>query len=119
MQDAGCNKGRKFIQAKIRAIGIYTRLVCGWGENYTSQYKYEACIKRKNDMEGLYKKLMIIVIGLFFLLYFCQSIPLCFYADRRLFDYLPMTIFVCSDTADKIFLTQRSKQPLGLSCSNT
>ena len=56
MQDAGCNKGRKFIQAKIRAIGIYTRLVCGWGENYTSQYKYEACIKRKNDMEGLYKK---------------------------------------------------------------
>ncbi len=25
-------------------------------------------------MEGLYKKLMIIVIGLFFLLYFCQSI---------------------------------------------
>ena len=56
MQDAGCNKGRKFIQAKIRAIGIYTRLVCGWGENYTSQYKYEACIKRKNYMEGLYKK---------------------------------------------------------------
>lgn len=49
-------KGRKFIQAKIRAVGIYTRLVCGWGENYTSQYKYEACIKRKNDMEGLYKK---------------------------------------------------------------
>ena len=26
-------------------------------------------------MEGLYKKLMIIVIGLFFLLYFCRSIP--------------------------------------------
>ena len=48
--------GRKFIQAKIRAIGIYTRLVCGWGKIYTSQYKYEACIKRKNDMEGLYKK---------------------------------------------------------------
>ena len=48
--------GRKFIQAKIRAIEIYTRLVCGWGENYTSQYKYEAWIKRKNDMEGLYKK---------------------------------------------------------------
>lgn len=46
----------KFIQAKIRAVGIYTRLVCGWGENYTSQYKYEACIKRKNYMEGLYKK---------------------------------------------------------------
>ena len=68
-------KGRKFIQAKIRAVGIYTRLVCGWGENYTSQYKYEACIKRKNDMERLYKKLMIIVIGLFFLLYFCRSIP--------------------------------------------
>jgi len=51
---------------------------------YTSQYKYEACIKRKNYKEGLYKKgvvkglykkLMIIVIGLFFLLYFCQSIP--------------------------------------------
>ena len=51
--------GRKFIQVKIRAIGIYTRLVCGWGENYTSQYKYEACIKRKNDMEGLYKKGMM------------------------------------------------------------
>ena len=77
--------GRKFIQAKIRAIGIYTRLVCGRGENYTSQYKYEACIKRKNDMEGLYKKrivgkgcikkLMIIVIGLFFWLYFSQSMP--------------------------------------------
>ena len=56
MRGAGCKKGRKFIQAKIRAIGIYTRLVCGWGENYTSQYKYEDCIKRKNDMEGLYKK---------------------------------------------------------------
>ena len=52
-------KGRKFIQAKIRAIGIYTRLVCGWGENYTSQYKYEACIKRKNDMERLYKKRIV------------------------------------------------------------
>ena len=49
-------KGRKFIQAKIRAVGIYTRLVCGWGENYTSQYKYEACIKRKHDMEELYTK---------------------------------------------------------------
>ena len=58
IKNAGCGmyKGRKFIQAKIRAVGIYTRLVCGWGENYTSQYKYEACIKRKNDMEGLYKK---------------------------------------------------------------
>lgn len=42
---------------------------------YTSQYKYEACIKRKNDMERLYKKLMIIVIGLFFWLYFSQSMP--------------------------------------------
>ena len=52
-------KGRKFIQAKIRAIGIYTRLVCGWDKIYTSQYKYEACIKRKNDMEGLYKKRMM------------------------------------------------------------
>ena len=52
-------KGRKFIQAKIRAIGIYTRLVCGWGEIYTSHYKYEACIKRKNDMEELYKKRMM------------------------------------------------------------
>ena len=52
----GMQKGRTFIQAKIRAIGIYTRLVCGWGEIYTSQYKYEACIKRKNYMEGLYKK---------------------------------------------------------------
>lgn len=78
----GMQKGRTFIQAKIRAIGIYTRLVCGWGEIYTSQYKYEACIKRKNYMEGLYKKLMIIVIGLFFLLYFCRSIPLRYYADR-------------------------------------
>ena len=58
MQDAGCNKGRKFIQAKIRAIGIYTRLVCGWGENYTSQYKYEACIKR-NYGKGLYKKRIV------------------------------------------------------------
>ena len=29
------------------------------GENYTSQYKYEACIKRKNDMEGLYKKRIV------------------------------------------------------------
>ena len=48
--------GRKFTQAKIRAIGIYTRLVCGWDKIYTSQYKYEAWIKRKNDMEGLYKK---------------------------------------------------------------
>lgn len=56
MRDAECKKGRKFIQAKIRAIGIYTRLVCGWGEIYTSQYKYEACIKRKNYMDGLYKK---------------------------------------------------------------
>ena len=56
MRDADCKKGRKFIQAKIRAIGIYTRLVCGWGEIYTSQYKYEACIKRKNYMERLYKK---------------------------------------------------------------
>ena len=59
MQDAGCNKGRKFIQAKIRAIGIYTRLVCGWSEIYTSHYKYEACIKRKNDMEELYKKRIV------------------------------------------------------------
>ncbi len=40
----------------MRAIEIYTRLVCRWGEIYTSQYKYEACIKRKNYMEGLYKK---------------------------------------------------------------
>ena len=31
------------------------------------------------------------------------------YVYRRLFDYLPMTIFVCSDAVDKIFLTQRSK----------
>ncbi len=54
---SGCPEhGTKFIQAKIRAIVIYTRLVCGWGEIYTSQYKYEACIKRKNYMEGLYKK---------------------------------------------------------------
>ena len=68
-------KGKKIYTSQIRTIEIYTRLVCGWGEIYTSQYKYEACIKRKNYMEGLYKKLMIIVIGLFFLLYFCQSIP--------------------------------------------
>lgn len=34
----------------------------------------EGCIK-KNCGKGLYKKLMIIVIGLFFLLYFCRSIP--------------------------------------------
>ena len=56
MRDADCKKGRKFIQAKIRAIGIYTRLLCGCGEIYTSQYKYEACIKRKNYKEGLCKK---------------------------------------------------------------
>ena len=78
-------KGNKIYTSQIRTIEIYTRLVCGWGEIYTSQYKYEACIKRKNYKEGLckkrncgkglYKKLMIIVIGLFFLLYFCQSIP--------------------------------------------
>ena len=30
---------------------------------------------KKGIVKGLYKKLMIIVIGLFFLLYFCQSIP--------------------------------------------
>ena len=52
-------KGKKIYTSQIRAIEIYTRLVCGWGENYTSQYKYEACIKRKNDMEGLYKKGMM------------------------------------------------------------
>lgn len=68
-------KGKKIYTSQIRTIEIYTRLVCGWGEIYTSQYKYEACIKRKNYKEGLYKKLMIIVIGLLFLLYFCQSIP--------------------------------------------
>ena len=77
-------KGKKIYTSQIRTIEIYTRLVCRWGEIYTSQYKYEACIKRKNYKEwlykkgivkGLYKKLMIIVIGLLFLLYFCQSIP--------------------------------------------
>ena len=46
----------KIYTSQIRAIEIYTRLVCGWGEIYTSQYKYEACIKRKNYKEGLYKK---------------------------------------------------------------
>jgi len=70
--------GKKIYTSRIRTIEIYTRLVCGWGEIYTSQYKYEACIKRKNYMEGLYKKLMIIVIGLFFLLYFSL-----FLASRR------------------------------------
>ena len=85
---------------------------------YKKRIVGKGCIKR-NCGKGLYKKLMIIVIGLFFWLYFSRSIPLCFYTDRRLFDYLPMTIFVCSNAADKIFLTQRSKQPLGLSCSNT
>ena len=68
-------KGKKIYTSKIRTIEIYTMLVCGWDEIYTSQYKYEDCLKRKNYKEGLYKKLMIIVIGLFFLLYFCQSIP--------------------------------------------
>ena len=52
-------KGKKIYTSQIRAIEIYTRLVCGWGEIYTSQYKYEACIKRKNDMEGLYKKRIV------------------------------------------------------------
>jgi len=49
-------KGKKIYTSQIRAIEIYTRLVCGWGEIYTSQYKYKGCIKRKNYMEGLYKK---------------------------------------------------------------
>ena len=49
-------KEKKIYTSQIRTIEIYTRLVCGWGETYTSQYKYEACIKRKNYKEGLYKK---------------------------------------------------------------
>lgn len=44
-------KGKKIYTSQIRTIEIYTRLVCGWGEIYTSQYKYEACIKRKNYKE--------------------------------------------------------------------
>ena len=35
----------------------------------------EELCKKWNCGEGLYKKMMIIVIGLFFLLYFCQSMP--------------------------------------------
>lgn len=39
-------KGRKFIQAKIRAIGIYTRIVCGWGRK----------LYKPVQIRGLYKK---------------------------------------------------------------
>ena len=35
----------------------------------------EGLYKKKNCGKGLYKKLMIIVIGLFFWLYFSQSMP--------------------------------------------
>ena len=52
-------KGKKIYTSQIRTIEIYTRLVCGWGEIYTSQYKYEACIKRKNYKEELYKKRIV------------------------------------------------------------
>ena len=38
-------KGKKIYTSQIRTIEIYTRLVCGWDEIYTSQYKYETCIK--------------------------------------------------------------------------
>ena len=55
MRDEECKREENYT-SKIRNIEIYTRLVYGWGEIYTSQYKYEACIKRKNYKEGLYKK---------------------------------------------------------------
>lgn len=35
----------------------------------------EGLYKKKNCGKGLYKKLIIIVIGLFFWLYFSQSMP--------------------------------------------
>lgn len=49
---------------------------------YTSLDKSDWNLYKPVQIRGLYKKLMIIVIGLFFLLYFCQSIPLRYYADR-------------------------------------
>ena len=55
MRDVECKREENYT-SQIRTIEIYTRLVCGWGEIYTRQYKYEACIKRKNYKEGLYKK---------------------------------------------------------------
>ena len=55
MRDAECKREENLYKLNKGYWNLY-KVGVWMGEIYTSQYKYEGCIKRKNYIEGLYKK---------------------------------------------------------------